>query len=103
MDDSKMLLWQKLHQLRARTAEIEEELSLRAKVAHEQDRCLKAERQLRAANLTLSQRKAQEAETRQFQIRLSRVTSLEQDPGWRTQENPNAEIYRQQYPKAKTR
>jgi hypothetical protein len=73
----------KLRRLRARTSEIEEELELRAKVATEQERCFKAEKELRAANLTMVERKAQEAETREFQIRLSRITSAEQHPDWR--------------------
>jgi len=86
----------RLHQLRARTAEIEEELKLRAQVEQEQERCFKAERELRTANMTLAERKAQEVETREFQIRLSRITSADQHPNWRLQENYNAECYREQ-------
>lgn len=73
----------KLHQLRSRTAQAEYELKLRAELEQEQQRCFTAERELRAANLTLAERKAQEAETRDFQIRLSRITSPEQHPDWR--------------------
>jgi hypothetical protein len=94
MDTEKLLA--RLHQLRARTSEIERELSLRAQVEVESQRNLEARMKLRDANLTLTERKAQEAETREFQIRLSRITSSEQHPDWRQQENPNAEFYRQQ-------
>jgi hypothetical protein len=72
-----------LYQLRARTAEIEEDLKLRAEVEREQERFCKAKRALRIANLTASERKAQAEETRQFQIRLSRVISPEHHPNWR--------------------
>ena len=73
----------KLHRLRIHTAKIEMELSLRAQVEVESQRNLEARMKLRDANLTLTERKALEAETREFQIRLSRITSPEQHPDWR--------------------
>lgn len=85
-----------LHQLRARTAEIEEELRLRSQVEREQERFCKAERALREKNRTLAERKVYDAEIRRGQILFSRVVA-EAHPDWREQENPNAEIYRQQY------
>jgi len=74
----------KLRQLRARTAEIEDELELRAQVAHEQERFCKAERALREKNRTLAERKAQEEEIRRGQILFSRVCP-ENHPDWRAQ------------------
>ena len=85
-----------LHHLRSRTAEIEEELHLRAQVEREQERCFKAERALKEKNRSLIERKAQAEETRQFQLQLSHIISSEHSPDWREQENPNAEFYRQQ-------
>lgn len=73
----------RLLQLRVRTAEIEEELDLRQQVEAEQARFCKAQRALHEKNLTLTERKAQAEETRQFQIRLSRVISPEHHPDWR--------------------
>jgi hypothetical protein len=85
-----------LERLRSHTAEIEMELSLRDKVEVESKRNLEARMKLRAANLTPAERKAQAEEIRRGQIAFSHVVA-EAHPGWRTQENPNAEIYRQQY------
>src|ERR1700736_2941071 len=56
--------WKTLYHLRARTAEIEEELSLRAEVEREQERFCKAQRALREKNLTVAERKAKAEETR---------------------------------------
>ena len=66
----------KLRQLRARTAEIEDELELRAQVAHEQERFCKAERALCEKNRTLAERKAQEEDIRKGQILFPRTTQI---------------------------
>ncbi len=71
-----------MRQLRARTAEIEEELELRTQVEHERERCRKAERALRAANLTMAERKAHDAEIRRGQILFANVVP-ENHPDWR--------------------
>ena len=72
----------KLHRLRARTAEIEYELKLREQVEAEAEKCMKAERALRDANLTIAERKARDAEIRAGQIAFSHVVA-ENHPDWR--------------------
>jgi hypothetical protein len=85
-----------LRDLRAKTNAIEWELDLRHRVELESQRHLKATMTLREANMTVAERQLRAEETRRFQIGLSQITSPEQHPDWRQQENPNAEIYRQQ-------
>ena len=72
----------KLHRLRARTAEIEYELKLREQVEAEAEKCMKAERALRTANLSITERKARDAEIRAGQIAFSHVVP-ENHPSWR--------------------
>jgi hypothetical protein len=62
----------------------------------EAQRHLKATMALREANMTVAEKQARAEETRRFQIGLSRITSPEQHPNWRQQENSNLEFYRQQ-------
>jgi hypothetical protein len=88
----------KLFQLRAQTAEIERELSLRKEVEAESQRHVAAVLKLQAANRTLAEQKAYDAEIRRGQILFANVVPENHPDDWRTQENPNMEIYRQQYP-----
>jgi hypothetical protein len=88
----------KLLQLSAKTAEIEYELDLRKQLEVESKRHAVATMKLKAANRTLSEQKTHDEETRRFQIALSRVTSPEQHPDWRLQQNANLAFYRQQIP-----
>src|SRR6202035_2116248 len=64
-----------LYHLRARTAEIEEELNLRSEVEKEQERFCKADRALREKNRTPEERKAYDAEIRRGQISFSRIVA----------------------------
>ena len=73
----------KLLHLRAKTAEIEYELDLRKQVEAESKRHAVATMKLQAANRSMIEQKAHEAETRRFQIALSRISSPEQHPDWR--------------------
>jgi hypothetical protein len=88
----------KLRELRAKTNAIEGELDLRHRVELESERHLKATMALREANLTVAEKQARAEETRRFQIGLSRITSAEQHPDWRLQENSNLGFYRSQIP-----
>jgi hypothetical protein len=88
----------KLSQLRVQTAEIERELSLRKEVEAESKRHVAAVVKLQAANRTLAEQKAYDAEIRRGQILFANVVPENHPDDWRTQENPNVEIYRQQYP-----
>jgi hypothetical protein len=87
-----------LRDLRAKTNAIEWELDLRHRVALESQRHLKATMALREANMTVAEKQARAEETRRFQIGLSRITSPEQHPDWRLQENANLGFYRSQIP-----
>jgi hypothetical protein len=85
-----------LRDLRAKTNAINCELDLRHRLELEAKRHLKATMALRKANMTPAEKQARAEETRRFQIGLSRITSPEQHPNWRQQENSNLEFYRQQ-------
>jgi hypothetical protein len=87
-----------LRDLRQKTNAIEGELDLRHRVELESQRHLKATIALREANLTVAEKQARAEETRRFQIGLSRITSAEQHPDWRLQENSNLGFYRSQIP-----
>jgi hypothetical protein len=84
-----------LRDLRAKTNAIEWELDIRYRVELESQRHLKATMALREANMTPAEKQARADETRRGQILFSRIVP-ENSPDWRQQENPNAEIYRQQ-------
>lgn len=71
-----------LHRLRARTAEIKEELDLRAQVAHELEQFCKAQRALREKNRTVAERKAYDAEIQRGQLLFSKLIP-ELSPNWR--------------------
>jgi hypothetical protein len=72
----------KVIDLRAKNETIYEELYQRRLLALAQEEHIKANMALIEANRTPAERKAQAEEVRQFQIRLSRVTSAEQHPDW---------------------
>jgi hypothetical protein len=86
----------KLRELRAKTNAIEGELDLRHRVELESQRHLRATMALREANMTVAERQARAEETRRGQILFSRIVPENHPDDWRHQENPNAEIYRQQ-------
>jgi hypothetical protein len=86
----------RLFKLRKETREILTELELARQVEAENERYLEARLQQRKAKMTTDEKKAQAEETRRGQILFSRVVA-ENHPDWREQENPNAEVYRQQY------
>jgi hypothetical protein len=85
----------RLCNLRKQTADINFTLELDRQLEAESKRNLVATMKLRESRLTAEERKARDTETRRGQILLSRVV-LENHPDWKQQENPNAEIYRQQ-------
>lgn len=85
-----------LRDLRARTNAIECELDLRHRVELESQRHLKATMALREANMTMAEKQARAEETRRGQILFSKIVAENHPDDWRQQENPNAQIYRQQ-------
>jgi hypothetical protein len=84
-----------LRELQTKTSTIENELRLRREVELESDKHLKVTMAPREANMTVAEKQARAEETKRGQILFSRIVP-ENSPDWRQQENPNAEIYRQQ-------
>jgi hypothetical protein len=62
----------------------------------EAERHLRATMALRKANMTTTEKQARAEETSRGQILFSRIVPENDPDDWRQQENPNAEIYRQQ-------
>lgn len=85
----------KVAKLRARTESIYEELYERKLLELEQREHVKATMALIEADRTPAQRAARDREVHDFQERYSALV-LEASPSWRTQENLNADFYRQQ-------
>jgi hypothetical protein len=73
----------KVRNLRAKTETIYEEMYQRKLLQLADAEHIKARIALHEAYLTPSERAARDEEVREFQIRLSRVTSPEQHPNWR--------------------
>ena len=89
-----------IRHLRKKTSDLRCELDLRRRLKAEQDRYQLAAAELREANLTAEERRLRVEEIRRGQILFSRIVP-ENHPDWRSQENSNAEFYRQQSALAK--
>jgi hypothetical protein len=87
----------KLRRLERETLTMATELEIGKRLEAAQKRNLEVKMKLQAANRSLTEQKAYDAERRRGQILFANVVA-ENHPDWRSQPNPNLELYRKQYP-----